>query len=251
MKISILFGSESDHLTYEPLKNALAKDHQVDLKIISAHRDPVLLEKYLSETDYDAVVAGAGIAAHLPGVIASKTPKLVFGKPVATQFGGMDALLSILQMPYRVPVVTASPTESADLVNFIRVWEKQKKENFNRANLVVEPKLMNYEYVDLEIKRALELAKTMELETAVNMQKDLTELPADCMNIILVGQKKDIRPGVFCLHVPVLNQHDKTNPSKVMEIYDWVTTGGLWLGVNNTRNALITTKKLSKYGGLL
>jgi 5-(carboxyamino)imidazole ribonucleotide mutase len=78
--------------------------------VISAHRSPELLEQTLGELEKDGtelIIAGAGLAAHLPGVIASKTLLPVIGVPIASGgLGGMDALLSIVQMPGSVPVAT-------------------------------------------------------------------------------------------------------------------------------------------------
>ena len=75
-----------------------------DLQIISAHRDPDKLDEYIKTSESLIYIAIAGLSAALPGVIASKTDKPVIGVPVSTKLGGLDALLSIVQMPPRVPV---------------------------------------------------------------------------------------------------------------------------------------------------
>ena len=81
-------------------------------KVISAHRAPSLLAEYASsarERGLDLIIAGAGGAAHLPGVTASMTTLPVIGVPISGKaFGGMDALLSMVQMPSGVPVATVS-----------------------------------------------------------------------------------------------------------------------------------------------
>ena len=83
---------------------------QYEKRVISAHRAPRLLEQYASsarERGLDVIIAGAGAAAHLPGVAAAFTTVPVIGVPIAgTAFGGMDALLSIVQMPPGIPVAT-------------------------------------------------------------------------------------------------------------------------------------------------
>jgi len=75
-----------------------------DLQVISAHRDPEKLDDYIKESDAVAFIAIAGLSAALPGVIASKTDRPVIGVPVSKKLGGLDALLSIAQMPPGVPV---------------------------------------------------------------------------------------------------------------------------------------------------
>ena len=81
-----------------------------ELRVISAHRAPDLLVEYLAAAEdrgIEVVVAAAGLAAHLPGVVAAKTPLPVIGVPMpGGLMGGLDALLSIVQMPRGVPVAT-------------------------------------------------------------------------------------------------------------------------------------------------
>lgn len=103
--ISIIAGSTSDKEVYEKAEKVLnEKNIDYDLQIISAHRDPEKLDKYLESCDSLIYIAVAGLSAALPGVIASKTEMPVIGVPVSAKLGGLDALLSIVQMPPRVPV---------------------------------------------------------------------------------------------------------------------------------------------------
>jgi 5-(carboxyamino)imidazole ribonucleotide mutase len=103
--ISIIAGSTSDKDVYEKAEKILKeKNISYDLQIISAHRDPKKLEKFLDTCDSLVYIAVAGLSAALPGVIASKTEKPVIGVPVSAKLGGLDALLSIVQMPPQVPV---------------------------------------------------------------------------------------------------------------------------------------------------
>ena len=103
--ISIVAGSTSDKEVYEKAEKVLKENNiDYDIQIISAHRDPEKLDKYLKSCDSLIYIAVAGLSAALPGVIASKTEKPVIGVPVSAKLGGLDALLSIVQMPPRVPV---------------------------------------------------------------------------------------------------------------------------------------------------
>ena len=103
--ISIIAGSESDKEVYVKAENVL-KGNKIsyDLQIISAHRDPDKLDEYIKSCKSLIYIAIAGLSAALPGVIASKTDKPVIGVPVSSKLGGIDALLSIVQMPPGVPV---------------------------------------------------------------------------------------------------------------------------------------------------
>src|SRR5574337_1288184 len=103
--VAILIGSESDNHIAERTAKILDEsgvDHEV--RVLSAHRNPVELEDYISKSDAKVFIAIAGLSAALPGVVASRTKKPVIGVPVSSKLGGLDALLSIAQMPKGVPV---------------------------------------------------------------------------------------------------------------------------------------------------
>ncbi len=103
--VSIIAGSESDKEVYEKAEKVLKENNiPYELKIISAHRDPDKLDEYLKSCQSLVYITVAGLSAALPGVVASKTEKPVIGVPVSTKLGGLDALLSIVQMPPRIPV---------------------------------------------------------------------------------------------------------------------------------------------------
>ena len=109
--VVIIVGSRSDLEVVQKAADMLTKlNVRNELRVISAHRAPDLLESYVSDSiDRGAKVfiCAAGLAAHLPGVVASKTTLPVIGIPMPGQLaGGLDALLSIVQMPKGVPVAT-------------------------------------------------------------------------------------------------------------------------------------------------
>ncbi|MFZ1127803.1 5-(carboxyamino)imidazole ribonucleotide mutase [Methanoregula sp.] len=103
--VSIICGSASDAAVADKAKKVL-DDHKVswDYQVISAHRDPDTLDAYVKSSPGKVFIAIAGLSAALPGVIASKTDKPVIGVPVSGTLSGLDALLSIVQMPKGVPV---------------------------------------------------------------------------------------------------------------------------------------------------
>lgn len=111
--VSVVMGSASDLRVMQAAADTLrAFDIPFELDIISAHRTPTKLHDYarnLVRRDIAVVIAGAGGAAHLPGMIAANTVIPVIGVPVAsTKLDGMDSLLSIVQMPAGVPVATVA-----------------------------------------------------------------------------------------------------------------------------------------------
>ena len=111
VKIIIIMGSKSDWPTMKHSSEVLKKlDIEHEVKIVSAHRTPDLLFSFsetAKENGVQIIIAGAGGAAHLPGMTASKTPIPVLGVPIETKtMKGIDSLLSINQMPAGVPVGT-------------------------------------------------------------------------------------------------------------------------------------------------
>jgi 5-(carboxyamino)imidazole ribonucleotide mutase len=109
--VGIIMGSSSDWETLRCAAETLEKlgiTHEV--KVVSAHRTPDLLFEYAAsarERGLEVIIAGAGGAAHLPGMTAAKTTLPVLGVPVQSKtLGGLDSLLSIVQMPAGVPVAT-------------------------------------------------------------------------------------------------------------------------------------------------
>jgi len=113
--ISILMGSESDHAIATRVTNVLeGTDYSFEVEVISAHRDPEKLEEYIAKSDANVFIGIAGLSAALPGVIASKTMKPVIGVPVSAKLGGLDALLSIVQMPPGVPVASVGIDNGAN-----------------------------------------------------------------------------------------------------------------------------------------
>ena len=109
--VGIVMGSDSDWPIMQAAASILKEfDVPYEARVVSAHRTPDLLFDYASmaqERDLRAIIAGAGGAAHLPGMLASKTIVPVLGVPVPSKhLNGLDSLLSIVQMPGGVPVGT-------------------------------------------------------------------------------------------------------------------------------------------------
>lgn len=151
MKVAIFFGSKSDTEVMRGAATAL-KEFGVEYKafILSAHRVPEKLEETLREIEkegYEVIIAGAGLAAHLPGVIASQTVLPVIGVPVKAALDGMDALLSMVQMPKSIPVATVGINNS-----------------YNAGMLAVQ--MLSLKYPDIKEKL---------IEFRINMKKKFIE----------------------------------------------------------------------------
>ena len=109
--VGVIMGSRSDWETMQHAVQTLADlGIPYEAKVVSAHRTPQLLVDYATTAEsrgLEAVIAGAGGAAHLPGMLAAKTTVPVLGVPVQSKaLNGMDSLLSIVQMPAGIPVAT-------------------------------------------------------------------------------------------------------------------------------------------------
>ena len=106
VKVLVVMGSRSDSHIAEKVTSVLNEfGVDYDVEVASAHRNPKKVEE-LAKKDYDVFIAIAGLSAALPGVIAAHTVKPVIGVPVSAKLGGLDALLSIAQLPPGVPVAT-------------------------------------------------------------------------------------------------------------------------------------------------
>ncbi|WP_346928602.1 5-(carboxyamino)imidazole ribonucleotide mutase [Clostridium sp.] len=155
MKVAIIFGSKSDTEVMRGAAKCLREfDIPFEAYVLSAHRVPEKLTevlKNLEEEGCEAIIAGAGLAAHLPGVIASKTTIPVIGVPINAAINGLDALYSIVQMPKSIPVATVGINNSynggmmavqilsikyTEIKNKLSEYRKNMKENFIKENEV-------------------------------------------------------------------------------------------------------------------
>ncbi len=156
-RIAIVMGSESDLKVMNDAVDAL-KEFGISfhLEVVSAHRTPKKMYEFaLSavENGYQAIIAGAGGAAHLPGMIASLTTLPVIGVPISQKnLQGMDSLLSIVQMPKGVPVATVAI------------------DNAYNAGILAISILANS---DSSVRSKLEKFKTLQIERVAEMNKKI------------------------------------------------------------------------------
>ena len=159
MKVAIFSGSKSDTEIMRGAANCL-KEFGVEYKafVLSAHRVPEKLEETLREVESqgcEVVIAGAGLAAHLPGVIASQTTMPVIGVPCKGAIEGLDALFSIVQMPKSIPVATVGINNAYNAgmlaVQMLAVGDKELKSKLVEYRKNMKEKFIseNGEGVDL------------------------------------------------------------------------------------------------------
>ena len=152
--VAIVMGSESDWPTMKHAATIL-DDFGINYKaeVVSAHRTPDLMYSFANEAEangFKVIIAGAGGAAHLPGMIASKTNLPVLGVPIKTTYlEGKDSLLSIVQMPKGVPVATFAIGEAGAfnaalfVVRLLAEGNNDLKNKLNEFTKTQEQKVFN------------------------------------------------------------------------------------------------------------
>ncbi|MEM1619600.1 MAG: 5-(carboxyamino)imidazole ribonucleotide mutase [Fervidicoccaceae archaeon] len=146
-RVAVVLGSESDRELGDKICSILAElGIETEYVIVSAHRDPDELEKYVESSEVEVFVCVAGLSAALPGAIAARTLKPVVGVPRSVKLGGLDSLLSIAQMPPGTPVacVGIDAAENAALLA-VRILAVKYPEIRERLR----------EYYEKKIKRGL------------------------------------------------------------------------------------------------
>ena len=144
-RVAVIMGSISDRGTMEKATELLDElGIYYEMKVLSAHRTPDLLFEYIAKIEkkgFRVIIAGAGGAAHLPGAIASQTLLPVIGVPIETKvLGGLDSLLSMVQMPGGVPVATMgignaknAGLMAARILAINNIELRKKLENYKKA----------------------------------------------------------------------------------------------------------------------
>ena len=235
----VLFGSQSDRVFFDECLEKVRPHSDFVFEVLSAHRDPEKLRLLCQNMDAQYVIAGAGLSAALPGCVASLTKAPVFGFPLPSCFGGLDAFLASLQMPKGVPVATCAPYQEDSIINFLKALKEEKWANEKRVNVYVDSLVEPYEYVDKALKSLLTLAEKEAITLSITNKFD-----PDCWNILLVHQEKEIVLRSNCLHVPMMNKQTVDNPSRALTLFGLAEKGGLWFGVNNCSNALHWLKRV-------
>lgn len=225
MKALVIFGSGSDEPTYSEICKALKKNKiPFEAHVASAHRTPALVEKLVAKK-WSFIIAGAGVAAALPGVVAALTIRPVIGIPVPAAFGGLDAFLSIMQMPPGIPVV-CSPVDG---LNTLKQSIKYVKKSFFGVNFIGEK---NNEKLRMGALQLVELGIPV-------MISDTADKDAININVFKGSTPKKNKKGeFFTINVPLLKPGKANDAVKIMK------TPGFWVGLGRVDNAVLAAIQL-------
>ncbi|WP_415061836.1 AIR carboxylase family protein [Bdellovibrio sp.] len=234
MKIQVLFGSPSDERVYGPLCRFLEKCGEVKMEVASAHRNPDRVHEVVAQCGADVFVAGAGLAAHLPGVVASLTTKPVFGVAVNGAFAGLDAFLSIVQMPKGVPVMAVTEENSSGIADLLLRWKALPQDkiflHWNRHLESYSP-----------IQKALEEIKA---QSGVEVEWcDVNEI--QCLGEIVSPWEL---PHVSGLNLFLCEKEQLASSNLALDFFAKARHGGAWVGANNIGNYVAQWKKLIEMG---
>ena len=160
--VSIIMGSTSDLPVMEEAAKILnSLEIPFEMNALSAHRTPDEVEKFAKSAEVNGIkviIAAAGMAAHLPGVIAAKTPVPVIGVPIKASLDGWDSILSILQMPPGIPVATVgvNAAKNAGLLaaQILSVGDPELRSRFKINKIELKQKIVeaNKEIAKIEYK---------------------------------------------------------------------------------------------------
>jgi 5-(carboxyamino)imidazole ribonucleotide mutase len=260
MKTLVVFGSKSDANIYEPLKSRLlGEGHEVDFRMISVHRSPDLLDRELAGTGAQVIIAGAGLAAHLPGIVAAKVLVPVVGIPCAAAIGGMDAFFAMAQMPFGIPVLATAPDQYGSAVDLIgRLSRLDLQYSFDAFNIVMERHKRGQPHFQALLQRAERIVERTKiemkisdrpLENAVNIcLVDINENdPEAPLSYGPVGRGSDeIR-----IYVPTLGEQAYRDSYSGFAVARRAASvpGGIWVGINNIGNAMLAAMQLANAKG--
>ena len=236
--ILVLFASKSDEKCYNDVIKILNKNNVIyDLKIASAHKTPEDVELALGE-DYKVIIAGAGLAAALPGAVAAKVIRPVIGVPCEGAYQGLDSLLSIAQMPPGVPVLAVGVNKAVIAAqNAIKMLKK-----YEGANIIGDK---NNEAV----KKCINILKMFSVPYKFSTNPDSKNVNIEFTFFDEPIEKKD----ELVIYCPLLLKNDDTAEASLNFLKH--SAHGLWVGLNNGINAAIASVEImnidNSYEGLL
>lgn len=226
-KVLVIFGSKTDEGIYNEIAGVLKKEKvDFDLRISSAHKTPDDVGEALQK-DYAVFIAGAGLAAHLPGVAAAKVIRPVIGVPCEGNYQGLDALLSISQMPPGIPVlavgVNKGDVAAENCAKMMKKYEgvtiigDKKKEYVKKAVETLRQFNVSYFFSDKPNKNS------------VNMEFTYFDEPVE---------KKD----ELVIYCPLLLKKDDKAEAALNFLKH--SNHGLWVGINNGVNAAVAAVEI-------
>jgi 5-(carboxyamino)imidazole ribonucleotide mutase len=215
--ILLIFGSKSDFSVYSKIAGLL-NGSDFELRIASAHKTPALVADILKK-DYKVIIAGAGLAAHLPGVIASQKTCPVIGVPCPGAYDGLDAFLSIAQMPPGIPVLAVGVGNASEAARAAALVEK----GISKVNLVGSNESCEKTLKELGVA----YSKGPIMKDAVNISfprlGDKIKAGKELMVYCTIAEKTDARDALVAMNM---------------------AQEGLWVGVNRAENAAVAAAEI-------
>ncbi len=226
-KALIIFGSKSDEKVYNQIASNLKKlKVDFDLRISSAHKTPEDVDESL-KNDYAVVIAGAGLAAHLPGVVAARVLRPVIGVPCEGNYQGLDALLSVAQMPPGIPVLAVG---------------------VNRGDVAAEncAKMMKkYETITLvgdkntdAVKKAVDILKQFNVVYTFSGKPNKNTVNIEFTYFDEPVEEKD----ELVIYCPLMDKDEDSAEAALNFLKH--TNHGLWVGLNNGVNAAVAAVEI-------
>lgn len=226
-KALIIFGSKTDEKVYNEIAKELKKQKiDFDLRVSSAHKTPEDVDNTL-QNDYAVVIAGAGLAAHLPGVAAAKTLRPVIGVPCEGNYQGLDALLAIAQMPPGVPVLAVGVNKGdAAAQNCAKMMKK-----YSSITIIGDKN-------NDAVKKAVETLKKFIIVPNFDNKPNPNTVNIEFTYFDEPVEKKD----ELVIYCPLLL--DKDDKAEASLNFLKHTSHGLWVGLNNGINAAVAAVEI-------
>lgn len=220
--VLVLFASKSDKDSYKQIMKILDKEKiSYDFKLASAHKTPDDVDRII-RNNYKVIISGAGLAAALPGVVAAKTIRPIIGVPCKGSYQGLDALLSIVQMPPGIPVLSTGISKAEVAAHAaVKILKNPKKvvlvgdknsEAFRKAEDILRQFGVNHSHSEQII------------DNAINIEFVYFDEPIE---------KKD-QLVIYC---PLLLDNDDKAEASLNLLKH--SDHGLWVGLNNGTNAAL------------
>jgi len=226
-KVLIIFGSKTDEKVYNEIASGLKKENvDFDLRVSSAHKTPDDVDNTLQK-DYGVIIAGAGLAAHLPGVVAAKSLRPVIGVPCEGNYQGMDALLSTAQMPPGIPVLAVGVGKAKIAAeNCAKMMKK-----YGGVTLIGNKE-------EKAAEKAVEILKRMKIPFAFSDSPNTSNVNIEFTYFDEPVEKKD-ELIIFC---PLLMKKDDKAGAALNFLKH--SDHGLWVGLNNGVNAAVAAVEI-------
>lgn len=238
MKVDVFFGSASDEAVFNRLLDALS-DLQIEYRfeVCSAHRNPDKLSDLVKASNADLFIAGAGLSAHLPGAVAAHSLKPVIALPCTDVMKGLDALLASMQMPGGVPVLASGVENIAAIQGFLSQYRAIRHET----------PVVTINAPDSALKLTETFASLLQpypFRLTKSAQSSAQEgIMVYVVNLLAPESFSSPPPNTIC--IPYLSEDKPWDPRTLQDL---TAKGGLWVGINNAKNAALALIQLWNQG---